>query len=139
MINGYCDCKNIEVKWAIDDCKLIPRACQCEYCVSKSAAYVSRPGTAVEIFIRNPDLHKEVKHGSNSAIFHECENCNQIIFVTAEMDGECYGALNARQLTNKMDFLAEVKSNIAQQSAIQKKERWRRNWCCPVVIKFGRD
>lgn len=134
-IAGGCDCNNIEVIWHVVDYSLVPRACQCEYCLSKTVAYVTKSGTKFEILIRNETLHKEIQHGSNSAVFHECANCNQLVFVTSIIEGEVYGALNADRLNNKFGFSASVRANFSSQSAEEKLERWRQNWCHPILIK----
>jgi hypothetical protein len=133
-ITGGCDCNNIEISWHTVDYGLVPRACQCDYCLSKAAAYVTKAGTGFDASIRNEKLHSQVRHGSNSAVFHECANCNQVIFVTSEIDGELYGALNANHLINKFGFSAPVKLNFSSQTVEQKRERWRQNWCQPVLI-----
>jgi hypothetical protein len=133
-ITGGCDCNNIEINWNTVDYSLVPRACQCDYCSSKSAAYVTKPGTGFDVSIRRKKLHKKVQHGSKNAIFHECANCDQVIFVTSEIDGELYGALNANHLINKLSFSAPVKLNFSSQTAEQKRERWRKNWCRPILI-----
>ena len=133
-IAGGCDCNNIEITWHVVDYSLVPRACQCDYCLPKEAAYVTKSGTRVDVLIRNENFHKKVRHGSNSAVFHECSNCDQVIFVTSEVDGELYGALNANQLNNKFGFSAPVKANFSFQTAEQKRERWQQNWCHPVLI-----
>ena len=133
-ITGGCDCNNIQITWNTVDYSLVPRACQCDYCLSKTAAYVTKSGTSFNASIRSEKHHKEVRHGSNSAVFHECTNCNQVIFVTSEIDGELYGALNANHLRNKFGFSASVKLNFSSQTAAQKRERWRQNWCYPVLI-----
>jgi hypothetical protein len=133
-ITGGCDCKNIEITWHTVDHSEAPRACQCDYCSSKAAAYVAESGTRVDVLIRSKKLHKEVRHGSNSAVFHECANCSQVIFVTSEIEGEQYGALNANHLNNRFGFSAPVEVNFSSQTAEQKRERWRQNWCYPVLI-----
>jgi len=133
-ITGGCDCNNIEIIWHTVDCSLVPRACQCDYCSSKAAAYVTKSGTGFDVSIRSEQFHNKIQHGSNSATFHECANCDQVIFVTSEIDGELYGALNSRQLTNKFGFSTTVKLNFSSQTTEQKRERWRQNWCQPVLI-----
>ena len=133
-IRGSCECKNIEVVWHTIDHSLVPRACQCGYCRSKEAAYVTKSGTRFEVVIHNEKLHTEVRHGSETAVFHECSYCGQVVFVTAEIDGELFGALNANQLSNKYGFAESVKLNFSAQSVAQKRERWRENWCHPVLI-----
>lgn len=133
-VKGSCDCNNVEVTWDIADRDSVPRACQCDYCFSKSAAYVTKSDTTFEVVIHNSNLHSTVQHGSNSAIFHECTSCEQIVFVTAEIEGVLYGALNVNHLNRKQEFPASVKLDFSGQTAEQKRERWRKNWCHPVLI-----
>jgi hypothetical protein len=131
---GGCSCNNIAVIWHTVDYSLVPRACQCDYCQSKSAAYVSKSGTRFEAKIRKEHFHHKAQHGSNSAVFHECSNCDQVVFVTVAIEGELYGALNANLLNNRLGFSSPVETNVSDQTAEQKLDRWRQNWCCPVVI-----
>lgn len=133
-ISGSCGCKNIEVTWHTVDLSSVPRACQCDYCSSKAAKYVTKSGTRFDVLIRNKKLLKEVQHGSKSAVFHECANCGQLVFVTAEIDDQLYGALNANCLNNKLGFSDSVQANFSSQTREEKRERWRENWCYPVRI-----
>lgn len=133
-LSGSCGCRNIEVVWHTIDYSPVPRACQCAYCSSKSAAYVSKPGTGFDVTVRNRELHRRVQQGSNSAVFHECANCDQLVFVSAEINGELYGALNANCLSNKFGFSPTVGANYNSQSAGERLARWQQNWCCPVVV-----
>ncbi len=133
-IRGNCSCKNIQITWQLVDHSLVPRACQCDYCLSKSAAYVSKSGSRFEVHINNHKLHKIIQHGSNSADFHECGNCGQVVFVTVEIDDELYGALNANLLHNKFGFSEAVKANFSNQSAEQKIQRWCQNWSIAVIL-----
>lgn len=135
-IKGSCDCHNIEVSWHTVDHSLVPRACQCSYCSSKGAAYVSKSGTSFEVSIRKERLHVQVRHGSNNAVFHECGQCQQVIFISVNIDGDVYGALNARHMHNKLGFSKAVATNFSSQTAEQKLERWRQNWCYPVLINY---
>lgn len=131
-MSGGCKCNNIQIIWHTVDHSLVPRACQCDYCLLKSAAYVSRSGTRFEVLIQRSELHRTVRQGSNCAVFHECGNCDQLVFVTADIDGELFGALNANHLRNKFGFPDALTTTYSDQTAEQKRERWRLNWCCPV-------
>lgn len=131
---GSCKCKNIEVRWRVLDLSMIPRACQCTYCKSKGAAYVSKAGSRVEVVINNVSQHKIVQHGSRSAEFHECTNCGSVVLVTSNIEGVKYGVLNANCMSNEKGFQTPIETNFSSQSAIEKQERWRENWCCPVLI-----
>ncbi|MBV1908008.1 MAG: hypothetical protein KUG78_01735 [Kangiellaceae bacterium] len=133
-ILGHCKCKNIKVTWHVIDYSMSPRACQCDYCSSKNAAYVSKSGSKVEVKINDKSHHKIVTQGSQTAKFHECANCNDIVFVTAEIAGLVYGIINADILQNKFAFSAPQETDFSGQSQQQKLERWQKNWCCPVTI-----
>lgn len=63
-----------------------------------------------------------------------CESCDELVFVTADISGESFGALNANCMTNKFGFLAAIETDFSDQSAAEKLERWRKNWCHPVHI-----
>ena len=134
-MKGSCSCNNIEVAWHVIDRSLVPRACQCDYCVSKSAAYVSKSGTRFEVIIHKESLHKTVQHGSGSARFHECANCDQLVFVTWEIAGELYGVLNSTYLNNTHGFSTPLVVDFSSQTPEQKQDRWQKNWCNPVILK----
>ena len=131
---GSCKCKNIEIHWQLIDLSLVPRACQCSYCVSKGAVYVSKSRSRFEALIHDDACYARVQHGSKSATFHECTNCDVVVFVTVVIDGEVYGALNANCLINKIGFSTPVPTDFSAESGAHKQERWRQNWCCPVLI-----
>jgi hypothetical protein len=133
-MHGSCRCNNLEVTWRTTDYSIVPRACQCDYCRHKDAAYVSKCGTPVELRIHNAGQYTIVTHGSKSAAFHECGACGDIVLVTARIDGETYGALNARCLNNRLGFAAAVAIDYDGQTAEQKQLRWRQNWCSPIRI-----
>jgi hypothetical protein len=133
-MRGNCKCNNIEVVWHTVDYSIVPRACQCEYCLAKGAAYVCKSGTAVEVRVHKERLHRIIMHGSRNARFHECTNCGDVVFVTADIDGEVYGVLNALCMKNVLGFAAAVKMDFAGQTAEQKRDRWRQHWCHPVTI-----
>lgn len=133
-LRGSCQCNNFQITWYTRDYSLVPRACQCDYCRTRGAAWVSKSGTAVQVRVRNPRLHRVARHGSGNARFHECANCGDSVVVTARIDGDEYGVLNASCLSNPMGFADSVKTDFAGQSAEEKRDRWRQNWCCPVSI-----
>lgn len=135
-INGSCRCRNIEVHWRTVDFTVVPRACQCDYCRSQGAAYVSKAGTSVDVQILDANQHRVIQHGSHSAAFHECGNCGELVIVTVTLDGETYGALNAHCLVNRFKFASAIEADYSDQTAEQKQARWRQNWCAPVFISY---
>lgn len=133
---GSCECKNIEVQWKTIDYSSVPRACQCDYCRAKSAAYVSKSASAVDVVIHNPGLHRIVTHGTGTAQFHECGYCGTLVFVSCEIDGIIYGVLNAACLDNKFGFAKPVAMDFSNQPVAERLLRRQQNWCYPVNIRF---
>jgi hypothetical protein len=135
-LRGNCRCGNIKVQWRTVDLSVVPRACRCDYCRSKGAAYVSKAGTSLDVQIRDASLHNVIKHGSHSAEFHECGRCGELVLVTVTLDGDMFGALNARCLSNKLEFASAVDVDYSGHTLEQKQARWRRNWCAPVFLSY---
>lgn len=133
-MRGGCRCHNFEVVWHTVDYSVVPRACQCEYCLGKGAAYVSKSGTAVKVVVHKAQLHRIVTHGSGSARFHECSSCGDVVLVTAQLGKDYFGALNALCMNNTLGFPPAMHTNYANDTTEVKRERWRQNWCHPVVI-----
>ncbi|MEM9254435.1 MAG: hypothetical protein AAGA91_03250 [Pseudomonadota bacterium] len=131
-LRGACSCKNFEVRWHTVDFSISPRACQCDYCISKGLAYVSKSGTSVEVIVHDQRGHALVRHGSGRATFHECDYCGDTVLVTVNIDDDLYGALNANCLVNPHGFAAARPMQFEYQTLEQKLSRWQQNWCCPV-------
>jgi hypothetical protein len=136
-LRGGCQCGNLQVVWKTVDYSVAPRACQCEYCRRHGAAYVSKAGTAFSAHIARPAQYRVVHHGSGMAQFHECSHCGELVFVTAQLNGDCYGALNAACLGNPLGFAEPVCVQLAAQTPEQKTQRWLETWCRPVRIRSG--
>jgi hypothetical protein len=133
-MRGSCSCNNISLIWKSIDFSLVPRKCSCDYCSMKGAAYVSKSGTAVEAKICEEDLHSVKEHGSQQAKFHECANCGDVVFVTVTVEGDQYCALNVNCLDNRERFPEARCVNFSDLKPMEKRERWRKNWCHPILI-----
>jgi hypothetical protein len=132
-IYGSCKCGNIQIDWDVDDFVRAPRACQCDYCVSKNASYLSEPDSALSVAIHNPELHRVIRHGTNTAEFHECSACNTLVFVSSIIDGAIYGVVNSQCLDN-IELELPIKMEFTEESAQERLARRCRNWCRPVFI-----
>lgn len=134
-IRGGCKCNNIQILWHTIDRSLVPRECQCCYCLFNRFSYVSKAGTRFNVSIHREALYSIHQQVMGGARFHRCENCGELVFATSEIEGELYGALNANCLNNPSGFGASVNTNFSTQTPLQKKKEWRQNWCYPVAIK----
>lgn len=132
-IRGSCACGNIRLSWDVVECACVPRACQCDYCLPRSAAYVTKANTRVEVAIADASSHRVAQHGANLADFHECAACGDVVIATVCIDGTRYGAINSGILSG-VELPHAVAKNFSSQSAEKKLQRWRETWCSPVLI-----
>ncbi len=135
-IQGACKCGNIRLSWDVEECTCVPRACQCDYCLPRSAAYVTEANTRVEVSIADASSHAVARHGANLADFHECTSCGDVVIATVLIDGTLYGAINSGILTGA-ELPDAVALNFSSQSAEQKLKRWQETWCSPVLLHTG--
>ena len=133
-LRGACRCNNITFSWRNIDLSLVPRACGCDYCREKRAAYVAKSGTAVEMRIGDRSQLLINQHGTRQARFHECANCGDLVLVVAQVDGDLYCALNVNCLEQRQRFPQAIEVNFSDQSPQEKLQRWRQNWCHPVRV-----
>ena len=134
IMRGSCSCNNICLSWRNIDFSLVPRKCGCNYCSEKSAAYVSKSKTSVEVEVRNTTLLRMQEHGSRLAKFYECANCGDVVIVIVSIDGELFCALNVNCLEQRHRFPKPINVNFSDQMPEQKLARWKQNWCHPVLV-----
>ena len=125
------------MSWLASDFSPIPRACQCNYCKSINASYVSQSGTKIQITIHNEDKHKIVMHGTNTAAFHVCVNCDKLTIASSSIEGTVYGVINSECLENK-DRLKEPQIfSYEGETLEQRLKRRKKNWCSPVLFRHN--
>lgn len=134
-VRGACRCGNISLAWRTIDYSLVPRACTCDYCRARQVAWVSKSNTALNLRVGNECLHRVLEQGSGQARFNECAHCGDTVWVSATIDGEEYGAVNLRCLEKAARFPAARPVGLTGLTAPQKLDRWRSNWCSPVVVE----
>jgi len=132
---GNCKCKNLIVDWQIRDLSLVARACQCNYCRTKQAHWISKSKSTFSLKVRYQNHYQVNKHGSHLAQFHECTNCNEVVAVSTTLNKSIYGAINAKCLSQYERFPAAKKVfPETNQTITDRQSMWQNNWCCPVEI-----
>ncbi|CCN69383.1 hypothetical protein [Vibrio nigripulchritudo] len=102
------------------------RACQCDFCVPRGAAYLSDP--AGTLFISASNL-KSQSQGAGLARFWVCQQCDSLVAVTYDFEGKIKGALSISALSS--DLQTRIKVTHASPhllSAEVKTQRWRSLW-----------
>ncbi|MFA5548521.1 MAG: hypothetical protein WDA10_08285 [Porticoccaceae bacterium] len=133
-MRGGCRCGNIQLDWRSVDLSIVPRACACDFCRTRSVLWVGKAGTEVRVLIRMARHHRVLTQGTGTARFHECGHCDTLVLASCGIDGLCHGVLNANCLVNPAGFAAPVPLVLADEPLAERLERRRRNWCCPVLF-----
>ncbi|MFC4698762.1 aldehyde-activating protein [Glaciecola siphonariae] len=125
---GTCHCNQIELylnlPLALSDYS--PRACDCDFCSEHDLMYVSDPQGTLEIVSTISLQH--LRQGSQQAEFLRCANCEQIVAVVANIDGEYKGAINSDCLHDADLLSAPTPVSPKALSKDEKKARWAKHW-----------
>ena len=137
---GSCRCNNLQVDWQIKDFSLVPKACQCDYCTSKNAAYVAKPGSKFSLTVKHNNQYRPHQNGrpspnnEPSAVFHECLNCKDLVAVTCEIGGVNYGLINVHTLKQRERFPAVKAYPFVDQELSVRLHARQQNWSSPVTV-----
>lgn len=103
-----------------------PRACDCDYCVAKNAAYLSDPQAILTLSPANS--LKAQTQGSQQASFWLCNNCNDLIAVSCQYDDGMLGAVNAGVLAKDHNIQEGTAVSPKTLAPTEKLDRWRKVW-----------
>ena len=134
-----CYCGNIQAEVLLSKplTEIVPRACDCDFCVKHGAEYVSDATGAMAIRIRNPDKIALFAQGSRAAEFLICGECGVLFGGTLSIDGSLRGTLNARTLVNRSLLQAAQTASPKRLSRSEKVDRWSQIWFRRVTIERG--
>lgn len=126
--SGKCTCGISEVSISLPqnlDC-YAPRACDCDFCKSQNISYLSdNKGT---ITIKSLEPLRQIKQGSNQAIFLSCSRCSIVVGVVYMNDDICVGAVNATMLIDQLLLMPPVYISPKNLDPKEKIERWLTLW-----------
>ncbi len=125
---GSCHCNQVELQLTLPKPlqKYEPRACDCDFCMQRDVMYLSDPLSHLSILSTINLIHS--KQGSEQAQFLSCVNCEQLVAVVSEIDGELRGAINAECLNDSSLMAKPISVNPQSLNPSEKRERWAQNW-----------
>lgn len=131
--SGNCDCGNSRVTVYLPQTldKYHPRACDCNFCISRQLSYLSDPDGMLEI--ESPQPFKLQQQGSNQAVFVTCHGCDTVIAVTFKRANKLKGALNSHLLSDAALLQAAISVSPKQLSASDKVSRWQSLWLATSI------
>ncbi|WP_461538425.1 GFA family protein [Spongorhabdus nitratireducens] len=131
--SGHCSCGNttLNLSLPLPVTDLTPRACDCDFCVSHQAAYLSHPEGQLQLASKMPFRTKQ--QGSKQAQFLFCSSCNDLIAVICQIRGEYKGTVSARYLSEYSFMKEALPISPKVLSPKEKWTRWEQMWM-PVAI-----
>ena len=126
--SSSCQCGKIEILLSLPHAieTIEPRMCDCDFCKSHELTYLSEP--VGELIIKGNRGLRQLKQGSEQAIFWQCKSCNQIVAVTSEFEGQIKGAVNSNLFTKSRVLSPPVTVSPKILSPEKKRERWASTW-----------
>lgn len=137
--SGRCRCGKLRLRFETGLAfeQLIPRACDCDFCQQRGAAYVSDPHGRLVIEADEQDSLHFVRQGSETAEFVLCGDCGDVLAVVFDDDNIRYGSLNANCLAERASLPTAQAASPKLLATDEKKRRWRRLWVPAVAIRVG--
>jgi len=133
---GACPCGNIEVEMELAHPpeNYRPRACDCDFCRSHSAAYVSDAHGILGVRIKRGRAQATRRQGNALAEFLVCSDCGVLTCVLYPTASGFYGAVNVRIVDRGIRFGEEQPVSPKILSPEEKSSRWREVWFSCVNI-----
>jgi hypothetical protein len=125
---GKCSCGQTKVKLSLPETldHYSPRACDCDFCISRNISYLSHPCGELEVESREPlDIQRQ---GTNQASFITCNCCKSVIAASLQLENRLIGALNSTLLSNSSLLQEPTTVSPKALGAKEKIERWQVVW-----------
>jgi hypothetical protein len=111
-----------------------PRACDCDFCTSYGASYVSDFKGRLTIRIKIDNKVSKYRMGSRIADFLICQNCGVMTNACHEENGSLYGSINVRSAKDFADFGDAHVAHLVGLDDQQRVDRWKKYWFPDVTI-----
>lgn len=136
---GGCHCGQLRLVFssAREPASIIPRACDCTFCLKHAAAYVSDPAGRLVITVQGVDALRRYRQGSNTAEFLLCGRCGVLVAVVVEDNARIFGAVNARALEGSTGFGLIAPASPQGLASAEKIERWSQLWVPDVELALS--
>ncbi len=137
LYTGQCRCGAIRYEWHTAQAlsQKVARACQCSYCLSKDAAYLSEPDATLSIR-QQPDSTHKVQHGFKTCDFIECAHCETLVYVCCAIDDRLYAIINAATLDDQSQLTQPpVPMVFAEETSAARTARRAKHWISHVHIQ----
>lgn len=139
LISGcVCGAVAVEVGLSRELASYSPRACDCDFCRKRGAAWLSDPAGFLRLQANAGQGFRVERQGSEQAEFLSCAACGTLLAVRwLDGDGRAHGAINARTLARRDEFASEQGASPKLLEAAGKTARWKALWFADVEVAAG--
>ena len=134
IYKGSCKCGNIALTIELPLGEDIgeARKCDCDFCMSYSALYVSNPKGRVCFEIKEAKKVEKKRQGTNTAFFLICGVCNVLVSANYEENQNMYSSVNVTCIQNiKLSGSMLVSPRLLDKE--QKINRWQELWFKRII------
>lgn len=138
VVQGGCHCGNLSYRAEFANALSIdrPRACDCGFCASHGASYVSDRDGSLSISIQDEGQVSRYRLGTRIAEFLVCSNCGVLIGACYREGEHLYGSINTRS-ARMAGFGQEQAVELTRLTDEARIERWKQIWFPNVMIECG--
>lgn len=129
-LRGGCHCGNLQldVELSGPPAAFTPRACDCDFCTSHGAAYVSDPHGRLSLAIRDEPLLSRYRQGSGVADMLVCARCGVMVGAIHQGENGTIGTVNIRALERTISFGEICPASPKLLEVDDKIARWQDLW-----------
>ncbi|HZV37776.1 MAG TPA: aldehyde-activating protein [Pseudoxanthomonas sp.] len=139
---GACACGEAaaEVGLSREPAVYSPRACDCDFCRERGAAWLSDPAGFLRLRTNAGQGFRIERQGSELAEFLSCAACGTLMAVRWQDDGDgrVYAVVNARTLSRHGELAGEQDASPKLLEAAEKTARWKALWFADVGVATDR-
>jgi len=127
LYKGGCSCGRWCVEVDLDTPleSVTPRECDCDYCQAHASQIISDPALKAAFKGTGCVIRQ---NGDLLANFYHCADCQRLLAVGCEIDGQLRGAVNSHLLREASRLGKAVQIQPRLLSADEKRARWKTLW-----------
>jgi hypothetical protein len=134
-VSGECHCGNIRIQLGLlnTPASYNPRVCDCDFCTTHGAAYISDAQGYLRLRVADPLQSSTFRQGDELAEMLHCSRCGALVGATYRESGQTFATVNVR-LIRGTAFGAEQPVSPKNLSGGEKVLRWAELWFRDVRI-----
>ncbi|MFM7390815.1 MAG: GFA family protein [Vampirovibrionales bacterium] len=132
-LQGSCHCGAVSFQLALSKpvSDIVPRACQCSFCSTYHATYITDPKAHLCLSFNNPEEVSHYSFGHKTAEFIICKTCGTHVAALSNIEGTWYGIVNANTIQDTA-FCQPIQTDFDDETMESRLQRRKQNWISTV-------